>query len=224
MLKRFVFVTLVGASFLAGCATSSTGAVGQKTTETGDVFAESRGGLQQAALLLAKETIKKLDSSGDGFVTLEEWEAAKLTKDEFKQLDQSHEGRLSISDLLRAKGVRDFKKKTQEVAKQFVAKFDANKDGLLSRAEFAPAYGDQLALPTKILAMTAFDLADRNLDGQLLSSELENLVAFSVVESILNASTPPTNPGGGENPPGSPSKPGNPGGEKPGSNPGSSTL
>jgi Ca2+-binding EF-hand superfamily protein len=164
---------------------------------------------------LGKEEFKKLDANKDGFLTLDEWKVAKLDPKEFARLDQTRSNRLSLSDFIKHKDFRDFKAKVKDVTGKIVAGVDTDKDGLLTREEFKAALQSGKIDPGSMgLTMTAFDLADRSLDGQLSPSELENLIAFSVAEAVLNK--PPAPP---SNPPAPPSNPATPPANPP-SNPG----
>lgn len=215
MFKRVAMITLAGAFFLGGCG-ASTG-VNPNAAGAGTLSADSRGGLNQATLLIGKEEFKKLDTSGDGFLSADEWKAAGLDAKEFARLDASREGRLSMSDFIKHKDFRAFKAKVKEVTAKIVGAVDTDKDGFLTREEFKAGLNSGTLDPkTMGLTMTAFDLADRNLDSALSPSELENLIAFSVAEALLNkAPTPPTNPPADpgnppSNPPAPPANPGTP--------------
>jgi hypothetical protein len=215
-MKRIVMITLAGAFFLTGCGSTTTGAVTPKSDDT--LSAESRGGLNGAVLLLGKEEFKKLDTNKDGFLQLDEWKAAGLDPKAFTRLDQTREGRLSLSDFVRHKDFSAFKAKVKEVTAKVLSATDADKNKEVSREEFKNALTAGKIDPNQMgLSLTAFHLADRDLNGSLSGSELENMIAYSVVEAVLNKPpappAPPSNPGN----PGTP--PSNPGGEKPPANP-----
>jgi Ca2+-binding EF-hand superfamily protein len=206
MFKRVAMITLAGAFFMTGCGTATT-AVTSKTADT--LAAESRGGLNQAVLLLGKEEFKKLDTSKDGFLSLDEWKAAGLDPKIFAKLDMTREGRLSLTDFIKHKDFSDFKAKVREVTGKVLAATDTDKNGLLSREEFKAALNSGKSEPANLgLSMAAFDLADRDLSADLSASELENLIGYSVAEAVLNKpAKPPTPP---SNPPTPPANPGNP--------------
>jgi len=222
-MKRIAMITLAGAFFLTGCGSTTTGAVTANSADT--LSAESRGGLNNAVLLLGKEEFKKLDANKDGFLQLDEWKAAGLDPKAFSKLDQTKEGRLSLSDFIRHKDFSSFKAKVKEVTAKVLGATDSDKNQEVSREEFKAALTAGKIDPSQLgLTLTAFHLADRDLNGSLSGSELENMIAYSVVEAVLNKpptppsppsnpgnpGTPPSNPGGGEKPPANP--PGNPGG------------
>ena len=213
MFKHVALITLAGAFFLSGCG-ASTG-VSPTAATASTLSADSRGGLNQATLLLGKEEFKKLDANGDGFLASDEWKAAGLDAKEFARLDVSKEGRLSLSDFIKHKDFRSFKAKVKEVTGKIVGAVDSDKNGTVTREEFRAALNSGQIDPKQMgLTMTAFDLADRNLDSALSASELENLIAFSVAESVLNKpatppappANPPANPP--SNPPAPPANPG----------------
>ncbi|MEB3298310.1 MAG: EF-hand domain-containing protein [Candidatus Sericytochromatia bacterium] len=180
---------------LGGCGQSvpaATGVPGEAVTSL------SRTGLQQASALLAQDMLRRLDRDGDGWVNREEWVQGGMDPNEFKKLDLSRQARLGLNDLLRTQGFADFRRKVNEVVTNLMGRLDSDKDGALGRSEFLEGLARGVVDPVSTgLSMTAFDLADRNYDAKLVVSEVENMVAFSVVEAQLAAQAPkvpPTSP------------------------------
>jgi len=99
------------------------------------------------------------DTNHDGRISRAEFAAARVAR--FAQLDRNGDGVVSAADFPRAARLPAAKAKIDAM----VASADANRDGLVSRAEMANA-------PT-----TVFDMADTNHDGYVDQAELAALRA-----------------------------------------------
>lgn len=177
---------------LSGCGQATPGAV-QGASES--ITSLSRTGLQQASVLLGQDMMRRLDADGDAWVSRDEWLKAGMDDNEFKKLDLSRQGRLGLNDLLRTQGFVDFRRKVNDVVTNLMGRMDTDKDSALSRTEFLQGLQQGAIDPARTgLSMTSFNLADRNYDQKLVVSEVENMVAFSVVEAQLAAQAPTVPP------------------------------
>ena len=115
--------------------------------------------------------LKKLDTDGDGMISLAEARDSRIA-DKFAELDLDRDGKLSKDELRAMKGKHRGEghdkghgwkgKDPAERAAHFMAKFDADKDGALSSAEVA----EHPRLAGKFAELDA----DR--DGKLVTAEL----------------------------------------------------
>jgi hypothetical protein len=191
-MRRFALSGIVLVAVLSGCGQAAPG-VTQGTSEP--LTSLSRTGMQQASVLLGQDMMRRLDADNDGWVSQAEWTKAGMDANEFKKLDLSRQGRLGLNDLLRTQGFSDFRRKVNEVVTGLMARLDGDKDGALSRAEFLQGVQEGAIDPARTgISMTSFNLADRNYDQKLVVSEVENMVAFSVVEANLAAQAPTVPP------------------------------
>lgn len=100
--------------------------------------------------------LEQADANRDGSVTRAELLAARRAR--FAQMDRNDDGYFSIDDIPRVA-----RKRASDRIGQLTSRFDANRDGRLSRGEFVDG-------PTHL-----FDLGDRDGSGSLEPGEIARM-------------------------------------------------
>lgn len=113
-------------------------------------------GQADAQVPLNPDHLARADANKDGLVTLAEFQTWRA--DQFDRLDRNGDGFITNADRSRRAAIRNPAFDVAEIA----AAFDANRDGKVSRVEFANG-------PTP-----AFDRADANGDDVVTRDELQS--------------------------------------------------
>lgn len=101
------------------------------------------------------KVLANADANGDGIVTRGEYANARLAN--FSRLDRNKDGAVSKADFKR---LARFKPQAAERLDALIAAMDTDKDGKVTRTEFAAA------------PMPLFNRADTNGDGKIDASEM----------------------------------------------------
>ena len=97
--------------------------------------------------------LEMLDADKNGDVTMEEF--TKVTDEHFASADSDKDGKLTVAEV----AAEIEKMRSERMAKRFIARLDANDDGVLTQEELANA------------RKKMFAMLDRNDDGKIVESE-----------------------------------------------------
>lgn len=154
----------------------------------------------------------KLDTNHDGFITKDELNAIETNREQkveqraqsfdpskiFDRLDSNHDGKITVAEVDAARSQRA-KAKGGQAAQVHATTFqglfaaaDANKDNVLTRAEF-DAMGEQLKARMERasarsggMAARMFDKSDTNKDGRVTLAEMQQSALAAFDRADLN--------------------------------------
>jgi Ca2+-binding EF-hand superfamily protein len=154
----------------------------------------------------------KLDTNHDGFITKDELNAIETSREQkveqraqrfdpskvFDRLDTNHDGKITVAEADAARSQRAQAKGGQAAQAHatafqgLFARADANKDNVLTRAEF-DAMGEQLKARVEHasvarggMATRRFDQSDANKDGRVTLAEMQQAALAQFDRADLN--------------------------------------
>lgn len=196
-MKSFVLAGAAAAAILGGGAAIAQ--TSKATAQTGAGRAAKPATRAEVPSHVAR-LFAKLDANKDGFVTREEVTALETRRDAkleqraqrfdpakmFERIDLNHDGKITVAEAQAARSQRGHPAKAGETVNVqatafggLFAKADANKDAVITRAEFN-AMGQQIkarmekaGMAKDKMASRMFDAADANRDGRVSLAEMQ---------------------------------------------------
>lgn len=108
----------------------------------------------QSAPTGGKGRFERLDTNSSGDITFDEFQAAMIQR--WDKADADHDGKITVAEL--AETIQ--RGRRERIAARIMARFDTNKDGVLTREELDAR------------AKTLFTRLDKNGDGKIVASEV----------------------------------------------------
>lgn len=203
-MKRIIWLGAAAALVLPGSA-----AIGQTAPRPAHSFSYHRASKPQTraeAQARVAKTFARLDTNHDGYITEAEVQAVDAARAQkrqaraekfdpskiFDRFDRDHDGKITVAEAAARRGRRAASAPSQATGfTGMFARADANKDGVVTRAEFEST-GEQLRARMQHLAAARggasrlFANADSNKDGRISEAELEQDVLARFDRMDLN--------------------------------------